>query len=42
MQLTTTGSLTGNRQVKAVVMGLVILAVIWELSAWIVAGPTRI
>src|ERR1019366_2219934 len=38
MQLTTTGSLSGNRQIKAAVMGLVILALIWELAAWIVAG----
>ncbi len=41
MQLTTTGSLTGNRQVRAVVMGLVILAVVWEMSAWIVAGSDK-
>src|ERR1035437_981152 len=38
MQLTTTGALSGNRQVKAAVMGLVVLAVIWELAAWIVMG----
>ncbi len=38
MQLTTTGSLSGNRQIKAAAMGLVILALIWELAAWIVAG----
>lgn len=38
MQLTTTGFLSGNRQVKAAVMGLVVLAVIWELAAWIIAG----
>ena len=38
MQLTTTGSLSGNRQVKAAVMGLVVLAVIWELASWIIAG----
>ena len=41
MQLTTVGSLSGNRQVKAAVMGLVILAVIWELAAWIVAGSDK-
>jgi hypothetical protein len=41
MQLTTTGSLSGNRQVKAAVMGLVVLAVIWELAAWIVAGSDK-
>lgn len=41
MQLTTTGSLSGNRQVKAGVLGLVVLAVIWELAAWIVAGSDR-
>jgi hypothetical protein len=38
MQLTTTGALSGNRQVKAAVMGIVVLAIIWELAAWIVAG----
>ena len=41
MQLTTTGALSGNRQVKAAVMGLVILAVIWELASWIVAGSDQ-
>src|ERR1700686_295158 len=38
MQLTTAGSLSGNRQIKALVMGLIVMAVIWELAAWIVAG----
>jgi hypothetical protein len=38
MQLTTRGALSGNRQIKAGLMGLVILALIWELAAWIVAG----
>ena len=37
MQLTTTGALSGNRQVKAAVMGLVVLAAIWELASWIIA-----
>jgi len=41
MQLTTLGSLSGNRQVKAVVMGLVVLAALWELAAWIVAGSDK-
>ena len=41
MQLTTIGSLSGNRQVKAAVMGLIVLATIWELAAWIVAGSDR-
>jgi hypothetical protein len=41
MQLTTLGSLSGNRQVKAAVMGLVVLGVIWELAAWIVAGSDQ-
>lgn len=41
MQLTTLGSLGGNRQVKAAVMGLVVLGVIWELAAWIVAGSDQ-
>ena len=41
MQLTTAGSLSGNRQIKAAVMGLVVLAVIWELAAWIVVGSDQ-
>jgi hypothetical protein len=41
MQLTTAGSLSGNRQIKAVVMGLIALAVIWEMAAWIVAGSDK-
>jgi len=41
MQLTTTGSLGANRQVKAVVAGLVVLGIIWELTAWIVAGSDQ-
>ena len=41
MQLTTRGSLSGNRQIKAAVMGLVVLAIIWELAAWIVAGSDK-
>jgi hypothetical protein len=38
MELTSHGSLSGNRQVKAVVIGLVILGVIWEVATWIVAA----
>jgi hypothetical protein len=41
MQLTTAGSLNRNRQFKAIVIGLVILGVIWELASWIVAGSDR-
>ncbi|HEX4642531.1 MAG TPA: hypothetical protein VH161_03655, partial [Candidatus Acidoferrales bacterium] len=41
MQLTTTGALSGNRQVKAAVMGLVVVGIIWELAAWIVAGSDK-
>src|ERR1700693_3540576 len=41
MQLTTAGSLSGSRQVKALVMGLVVLAVIWELASWVVAGSDK-
>src|SRR5580693_6981728 len=41
MQLTTAGSLSGNRQIKAAVIGLVVLAVIWELASWIVAGSDQ-
>ena len=41
MQLTTIGSVGGNRQIKAAVMGLVVLGVIWEVAAWIVAGSDQ-
>src|ERR1035441_7073145 len=41
MKLTTIGSVGGNRQIKAAVMGLVVLGVIWELAAWIVAGSDQ-
>lgn len=41
MQLTTVGSLSGSRQAKAVVFSLVILAAIWELASWIVAGSDK-
>lgn len=41
MQLTTTGALSGNRQVKAAIMGLVVVGIIWELAAWIVAGSDK-
>ena len=40
MQLTT-GYVGGSRQVKALVMGLMILGVVWELATWIVAGSDR-
>src|ERR1700689_3668424 len=38
MHLTTTGALSGNRPVKAAVLGLIVVAIIWELASWIVAG----
>lgn len=41
MQLTTLGSLGGSRQIKAAVLGLIMLAVIWELAAWIIAGSNQ-
>jgi len=41
MQVTTHESLSGNRQIKALVMGLVILGVIWEMATWIVAGSDK-
>src|SRR5258707_9812010 len=41
MQFTTTGSLSGNRQIKAAIAGLVVLATIWELAAWIVVGSDK-
>ncbi len=41
MQLSTIGSVGGNRQVKAAVIGLVVLAIIWELAAWIVSGSDQ-
>lgn len=42
MQLTTLGSPSSTRQAKAVVMGLIIIGVIWELAAWIVAGSDQL
>jgi hypothetical protein len=41
MQLTTLGSPSGNRQIKASVVGLFVLAAIWELASWIVAGSDQ-
>jgi hypothetical protein len=41
MQLTTVGTQSGNRQVKAAIMGLIVLATIWELASWIVAGSDK-
>ena len=41
MQLTTTGVPSGNRQIKAAVLGLIVLATIWELASWIVAGANQ-
>ena len=41
MQLTTAGSLGGKRQIKAAIMGLGVLAAVWELAAWIVAGSDK-
>jgi hypothetical protein len=41
MHITTLGSHGGNRLIKAAAMGLVVLAVIWELSAWIIAGADQ-
>ncbi len=41
MQLTTTGAPSTNRQLKAVIMGLVVLVAIWEMAAWIVAGSDK-
>jgi hypothetical protein len=41
MQLTTIGTVSGNRQVKAAAMGLVIVGIIWELAAWVVAGSDK-
>lgn len=41
MQLTTTGALSGNRQIKTAILGVVFLAVIWELATWIVAGSDK-
>lgn len=41
MQLTTHGSLGSNRQIKAAIVGLITLGVIWALSSWIVAGSDQ-
>ncbi len=40
MQLSV-GSLGGKRQIQGLVMGLVVLAVIWELASWIIAGSDQ-
>lgn len=41
MQLMTTGTLRGSPQARLAILGLVVLATIWELSTWIVAGSDR-
>jgi hypothetical protein len=41
MQLTTNGSLRGNRQVKSAVLGLLVLGTIWELASLIIAGSSQ-
>ena len=41
METTTLGQFRNNRQVKGAVMGLILLAVIWELASWIVAGSDQ-
>jgi hypothetical protein len=40
MQLTI-GSDSGKRQIQALVMGLVVLGLIWELASWIIAGSDQ-
>src|SRR6266852_4003069 len=40
MQLTI-GSSGGKRQIQALVMGLVVLGLIWEMSSWIIAGSDQ-
>src|ERR1700733_13787223 len=40
MQLSV-GSTGGKRQFQGVVMGLVVLAVIWEMASWIIAGSDQ-
>ncbi len=41
MQLTTVGSVGGKRQFQALVMGLVVIGLIWELTSWIIAGSNQ-
>jgi hypothetical protein len=41
MQLTTLGSVKGKRQITGAVLGLIVLATIWELASWIVAGSDK-
>jgi hypothetical protein len=41
MQLTTLGSVKGKRQITGAVLGLLVLATIWELASWIVAGSNQ-
>src|ERR1700722_5230865 len=37
MQLSV-GGYRGNRQIQALVMGLIVLGVIWEMAGWIISG----
>jgi hypothetical protein len=37
----TVGSATGKRQIQGLILGLVLLAIIWELSIWIVTGSDK-
>src|SRR5579871_3438753 len=41
MQLTARGSQSGNRQIKGAIIGLVVLATIWQLASWVVAGSDK-
>src|SRR5579872_6473452 len=40
MQLTV-GSASGKRQIRGLVLGLLIIGLIWELTSWIVAGSDQ-
>src|SRR5216684_793717 len=40
MQLTI-GSSGGKRQIQALVLGLVVLGLIWEMASWIIAGSDQ-
>jgi hypothetical protein len=37
----TIGSTTGKRQIQGLILGLALLALIWELATWIVSGSDR-
>ena len=35
------GSARGKRQIQGLIMGLIVLALIWEMASWIIAGSDQ-